>query len=544
MKVDDSQILSYGYDDLSRLSTRTLNTTNPFVTRYGYLDGAMPNSTTALIKSVQNGNDTLAYTYDELGNITEIYENGELSRRYTYDALGQLTRDEDWAGLFAYGYTYDNGGNILKVTVYDLTVSGDYVDHEVVYGYGDANWKDKLTSFNGQAITYDEIGNPLTYRDGMAFTWQHGRELASFSKAGTTATYSYNDSGIRTKKVVNGVETEYYLNGSTILTQITGDERLDFLYDDSECLFGLRWNGQNYYYFRNLQGDIIGILDSDGNQVVEYVYDAWGQEVGRGGTMWQTLGERTPFRYRGYYYDTESGLYYLNSRYYDPEISRFLNADAILIGMAFRGLNLFICNNNPVNCDDSTGNYPGYHYQTRYNAERAAALYKIKNPEYQYHTIDIQYVSGLPESHPFSATWIYQLISPAPVFQSVKDDLIGPPNSSKQYYDKNGNLKIETWFGPDGRATTSEHHTNHGNSKKHPKVPHRHDWDWSDPEHPKEGDWYDSLLPAAGVGIMVITGLGIIWVIGNDATGIGVADDPLLGPLGSAFAAGAGMVIA
>lgn len=142
-----------------------------------------------------------------------------------------------------------------------------------------------------------------------------------------------------------------------------------------------------------------------------------------------------------------------------------MNADAILIGMAFRGLNLFICNNNPVNCDDSTGNYPGYHYQTRYNAERAAALYKIKNPEYQYHTIDIQYVSGLPESHPFSATWIYQLISPAPVFQSVKDDLIGPPNSSKQYYDKNGNLKIETWFGPDGRATTSEHHTNHGNSK-------------------------------------------------------------------------------
>ena len=177
----------------------------------------------------------------------------------------------------------------------------------------------------------------------MAFTWQHGRELAGFTKAGTTASYRYNDSGIRTKKVVNGVTTEYYLNGSTILTQITGDERLDFLYDDAGSLLGLKWNGTEYWYVKNLQGDIIGILDSGGTKVVNYVYDAWGQ-VSLGGTPWNwvALGELNPFRYRGYYYDTESGLYYLNSRYYDPEISRFLNADAILIGMAFRGLNLFI----------------------------------------------------------------------------------------------------------------------------------------------------------------------------------------------------------
>ena len=357
VKIDDSQILSYGYDDLSRLSTRTLNTTAPFVTSYEYLDGALSNSTTALIKSVQNGNDTVTYTYDELGNITEIYENGELSRKYTYDALGQLTRDEDWVGLFAYGYTYDNGGNILKVTVYDLTVSEDCVDHEVVYGYGDANWKDKLTSFNGQTITYDEIGNPLTYRDGMSFTWQHGRELAGFTKAGTTATYSYDDSGIRTKKVVNGVTTEYYLNGSTILTQISGDDRLDFLYDDAGSLLGLKWNGTAYWYVKNLQGDIIGILDSDGTKVVNYVYDAWGQ-VSLGGTPWNwvALGELNPFRYRGYYYDTESGLYYLNSRYYDPEIGRFLNADGLIYAKEALPTNLYkYCDNNPINSIDLEG---------------------------------------------------------------------------------------------------------------------------------------------------------------------------------------------
>ncbi|MEQ2441833.1 hypothetical protein WMO26_13430, partial [Solibaculum sp. CLA-JM-H44] len=232
VKVNDNQVLSYEYDDLSRLSTRTLNTSTPFVTRYEYLEGSAPNSTTTLVKSVQNGDKTLYYSYDELGNITEIRDNlfPDLYPlvRYEYDELGQLVKAYEYdRGMWAYGYTYD----VLKKSVYDLTVDdeGTIVDHEIVYGYTDANWKDKLTSYNGQTITYDEIGNPLTYRDGMAFTWQHGRELASFSKAGTNAAYRYNDSGIRVKKVVNGVETEYYLNGTTILAQITGEDRLDFL---------------------------------------------------------------------------------------------------------------------------------------------------------------------------------------------------------------------------------------------------------------------------------------------------------------------------
>ena len=193
----------------------------------------------------------------------------------------------------------------------------------------------------------------------MSFTWQHGRELAGFTKAGTTASYSYNDSGIRTKKVVNGVTTEYYLNGSTILTQITGDERLDFLYDDAGSLLGLKWNGTAYYYVKNLQGDIIGILDSDGNQVVEYVYETWGQQSGAYGSMAATLGELNPFRYRGYYFDQESGLYYLNSRYYDPEIGRFLNADKYLeSGHVVLGNNLFTyCFNNPIRYVDPSGEF-------------------------------------------------------------------------------------------------------------------------------------------------------------------------------------------
>ena len=195
----------------------------------------------------------------------------------------------------------------------------------------------------------------------MSFTWQHGRELAGFTKAGTTASYSYNDSGIRTKKVVNGVTTEYYLNGSTILTQITGDERLDFLYDDAGSLLGLKWNGTAYYYVKNLQGDIIGILDSDGNQVVEYVYESWGQFAISYGSTAATLGELNPFRYRGYYFDQESGLYYLNSRYYDPEIGRFLNADGyVTTGQGLIATNMFAyCGNNPVMYVDENGRFFG-----------------------------------------------------------------------------------------------------------------------------------------------------------------------------------------
>ena len=102
---------------------------------------------------------------------------------------------------------------------------------------------------------------------------------------------------------------------------------------------GLKWNGQSYYYVKNLQGDIIGNLDSAGSQVVEYVYESWGEFAASYGSMAATLGELNPFRYRGYYYDAESGLYYLRSRYYDPETFRFLNADSIVSTNDLTGMN-------------------------------------------------------------------------------------------------------------------------------------------------------------------------------------------------------------
>ena len=160
---------------------------------------------------------------------------------------------------------------------------------------------------------------------------------------------------------MNGTKTQYYLNGSTILTQITGDDRFDFFYDENGLLLGFSYNGAKYYYIRNLQSDIIGILDNSGNQVVSYTYDSWGKLLSIDGSAKDTIGVQNPFRYRGYYYDTETELYYLNSRYYDPMVGRFLNADEVIadVNNTTKGYNMYIyCFSDPVNMSDMSGNWP------------------------------------------------------------------------------------------------------------------------------------------------------------------------------------------
>ncbi|MBE6948175.1 MAG: RHS repeat-associated core domain-containing protein [Ruminococcaceae bacterium] len=122
----------------------------------------------------------------------------------------------------------------------------------------------------------------------------------------------------------------------------------------------MNFNGTNYYYLVNLQGDVMGIVDSTGNIVVSYTYDAWGKPLSTTGMMASTLGSLNPLRYRGYVYDQETGLYYLQSRYYNPEIGRFINADDyISTGQGLLSKNAFTyCYNNPVIYSDYAGEFP------------------------------------------------------------------------------------------------------------------------------------------------------------------------------------------
>ena len=192
----------------------------------------------------------------------------------------------------------------------------------------------------------------------MTMTWEHGRQLSTLTKDGGSISYTYNADGIRTSKTVNGQTTEYILDGSTILGEKLPDgEYLYYLYDENGVRYGFARGSLLYYYVCNAQGDVVKILTSGGATAAWYEYDAWGNVVCIGGNAY--VANLNPIRYRGYYYDTETGFYYLNSRYYDPEICRFVNADDSNILWEDQGHlnehNLYAyCLNSPIcNKDDS-----------------------------------------------------------------------------------------------------------------------------------------------------------------------------------------------
>ena len=240
-------------------------------------------------------------------------------------------------------YNYDRGGNILSKVRYAYTTGtvGTAVE-TIPYAYGDANWKDKLTAYNGTAITYDAIGNPLN--DGSwTYEWAVGRQLKKMSRDGQSLTFKYDHNGMRIQKVLEHSwypETTNYTYHGKLLThmevaytdfdEVGHVDKLHFFYDAQSRPAKVRFNGTIYTYVQNLQGDIVGILDNTGNLVVEYKYDAWGKPLSTTGSLADTLGIRNPFRYRGYVFDEESGLYYLGNRYYLPVRGRFMNADMMI----------------------------------------------------------------------------------------------------------------------------------------------------------------------------------------------------------------------
>ena len=173
----------------------------------------------------------------------------------------------------------------------------------------------------------------------------------------TTWSYTYDANGMRTQRS-NGTKTYNYVYNGSQLTQMTvGNDTLYFTYG----VLGpatVTWNGTTYYYALNAQGDVVGIYDNTGYVVVTYNWDnAWGDNPAPQGSLASTLGTLNPLRYRGYVYDTETGYYYLQSRYYDPEIGRFINADAFTsTGQGLLGNNMFAyCGNAPVNFADPSG---------------------------------------------------------------------------------------------------------------------------------------------------------------------------------------------
>ena len=395
-----SRDICYSYDGFGRTSSVTRSLTEFDGTgsigqniAYGYIQTSDPDDGTITynrIGSVTNeytvtaddetttvASETFTYTYDASGNITEIKNNGSTLFRYHYDLLDQLTREDNAQSGRTYVYEYDNAGNIKSKKTYGYTTSATVsttLYSTQTYGYGSGISGDILTSLNGSSITYDGTLSPLNYvlsGDDCALTWTQGRRLSHIiSDDGSREySYTYNADGIRTSKTVNGVEHIYHLSGTRILDEewVSGSTRnlLIYIYDASGQPIGINYlkcvgntvTKEAYLLGTNIQGDITCIYDTAGNRVVTYTYDAWGKILSVTGTAANTIGRYNPFRYRGYYYDNETGFYYLNSRYYDPAVGRFLNADGYINANGdLIGFNMFAyCSNNPVMGYDPSG---------------------------------------------------------------------------------------------------------------------------------------------------------------------------------------------
>ncbi|MCI5552530.1 MAG: DNRLRE domain-containing protein [Tenericutes bacterium] len=355
--VLDNDEFNYNYDSLGRLASSNIN--NNFNTNYEYITNGK--RTSLLVKSIGNNNDKYSYKYDKLNNITHIYHNGNLENRYYYDDYNELTKEDNYLLNKTIRYKYDDLGNLLFKKVYELNTYNQLKQDK--YEYANTNWCDQLTKFNDDIITYDGIGNPLTIGEDITLNWINGRQLNSYTDSNNVITYKYNKDGIRTSKIINNVETKYYLEGSSIIIEKTGDNMLYYMYSNGE-LVGFKYNDNIYYYMKNSQRDIIGILDSNYNIIAKYTYDSWGTAIsiadGNGNDVSNDLthiANINPFRYRGYYYDKEINLYYLNSRYYNSVWGRFINADNyVSTDTGTLGYNMFIyCNNNWVNYKDKDG---------------------------------------------------------------------------------------------------------------------------------------------------------------------------------------------
>ena len=292
---------------------------------------------------------------------------------YEYDDLGQLVRENNPRLGKTYLYFYDNAGNLTERWEVPYTTQAvqrpsntdeNTNDRLVVYTYGNSTWGDLLTAYDNEAILYDAAGYPYYYA-GRVLTWAGGR-LTSLTKQSHVHSYEYDANGLRIQREAGGSTYRYLYDGGT-LVRIEREAQdsfdyLDFLFD-GQSLVGFRYCNPSlghdnlFYYVFGHGGNVEAIVDEYGNVLVQYVYDAWGNFSETPTYTYYTSPlyawaiTLSPLRYRGYVYDYETGFYYLQSRYYDPKVGRFISPDDVssLHPYSINGLNLYgYANNNPL----------------------------------------------------------------------------------------------------------------------------------------------------------------------------------------------------
>lgn len=351
------------YDSFDRLSSRsrTINGASGAAETYTYTRGRVDSETSFNVASVsysyggQSGSES--YSYDQDGNIVQTD-----SAKYTYDFLGRLTREDNERLGKSFAYTYDLGGNITSRKEYAYTtgtLGSALKTANYVYS------GDRLTSYDGKTCAYNADGTPTRYK-GTSTTFYRGR-MAAYGNY----YFEYDHNGVRRVKYSNDgmVLVSYCYDGTRLLAEkrMNSPSQIVYFYDHSGIV-GLQVDSTKYYYRKNLLGDIVAVYQGN-TKVGEYVYDAWGNhriftaggvDITDNSSYNNNVLKLNPFRYRGYYFDSETKLYYLINRYYDPEAGRFLSADDVsyLDPETIGGLNLYAyCNNNPVMNIDPEGTF-------------------------------------------------------------------------------------------------------------------------------------------------------------------------------------------
>lgn len=337
--------------------------------QYNGNETVFPNEfTTEYSRGEVNYTNKWSYDYYDTGKISSIYLNKQLQTHYEYDSIGQLIRADDHIMGVTTTYEYDSGGNVISKKYCNLNEKNGS-KKEIILSYDNKLWNDQLTSYDGELIIYDEIGNPISYKNNT-YKWTNGRQLEEYENELYKITYSYNDMGYRQVKTVYDKETEnimyqynYYWGDGFVIAYTLTDytaliptvDTVVYQYDDNMNIYSYIVNGKDaYIYEKNAVGDIIGIYNN-GKCVGKYHYD----ELGRIYTIFsnECASKYNQLYYRSYMYDVETELYYLQSRYYSPEWGRFLNADIYVdTGSGLLGTNMYIyCDNDPINKIDPTG---------------------------------------------------------------------------------------------------------------------------------------------------------------------------------------------